>query len=363
MRVGPAGGAALLGILVGCGGKLEPQEGVALEGFRYGWQGFNHRLSALEVGLGGDAAHVAVIGGTSTTGIDLPDLAEGCDPETCKEFPFTDTADVEVRWARLASSETALVAATVALEVGADGVVQDASVAAPKGAEGAVVAWVNGVHLSTDHALSGGESCYNPAYGWHPRRLEIALGDPALADDQLTVPVTARFEAGESLEAERACVDAVNEQAVVDLQVDVLFLVGEGDAGSVEITQTSTYEYDGVGLPDEQVEPAPVAADFGFVPTAVGWSSLDFVFHEGDPDNRGAYLRTIGFAADPVAGEATGTATNYSPGTQLSGFEYAFAGVLGGVAFPVTAERGTISAAVEAELDDAGAPVIVDLPY
>jgi hypothetical protein len=354
--------AVLLVSLAACSGKLEPQEGVALEGFRYGWKGFNHRVSALELGLGTASAKVAVVGGTSTTGVVPPPLPEGCESDACKEFPVPDSSDVVLDWARLTSAETAIVAGTVALEVGRAGTTGVVSVPLPKGAVGEPVALISGVHLSTDHPVSGGDSCYNPAYGWHPRSVSVTLGVAQVVDDALEVSVDATFEAGESLEADRVCIDEVNDQAVVELVIDVLFLVGEGDQSTAAVSQGAEFPYDG-GVPDVQVDPAPLALSLGFTPTAVGFSSLSYAFHVDDPEERGAYLRTLAFSVDAVEGTANGTATNYSPGTQLSGFDYAFEGEVQAVSFPLTAERGTISATLPADLDDAGAPVLNDLPY
>jgi hypothetical protein len=191
----------------------------------------------------------------------------------------------------------------------------------------------------------------------------VTLGSARDQGKTIDVDVLASFAAGESLEAERACVDAVNDQAVVDLTVDVVLVFGMGQTSSQDLVQSATYEYDGVGLPDVQKEPAAVALDFGFTPTAAGFTALDFAFHEEDPDNRGAYLRTLAFAVDPVGGAANGTATNYSPGTQLSGFEFSFAGTVSAVDFPLSVERGTITETLDTELDDAGVPVVYALAY
>lgn len=353
----------VVALVTGCSASLEPQQAMSLEGFRYGWVAANHRVSAIQVGLDSDVARVAVVGGTSTTGVDPAALSDGCDPDGCKEFPITDSSEVVLGWARLSSDETALVRATAAMEVGAAGASGVATAAWPKGAEGTAVAWITGVHLSTDHPLSGGEACYRPEYGWHPRQLSITVGTPVADGETVEVPIDAVFAAGESLEADRACVDEVNDQAIVDLAVDVVVLAGPGEESAVAVHQEASFPWDGAGLPPEQLDPAAVGVDLGFAPTAAGFSAIDFRFHPTDPDDRGAYLRTLAFSVDVEAGTANGTATNYSPFTQLSGFDYTFDGEVRGVTYPLTAERGVIVQNIDADLDDAGAPEVNELAY
>jgi hypothetical protein len=62
--------------ILGC--SADPVAHTFLEGFSYRWTRFNHRLSALHVAVDADQAEVAVIGGTSTTGVS-PSLGVGCD--------------------------------------------------------------------------------------------------------------------------------------------------------------------------------------------------------------------------------------------------------------------------------------------
>ena len=89
---------------------------------------------------------------------------------------------------------------------------------------------------------------------------------------------------------------------------------------------------------------------------------MDFQFHVDDAEDRGAYLRTIEYLADPVGGTAWGHATNYSPGTQLSGFDYAFSGTVVGVGFDGEVERGTASGTIEELVDEEGVALPIVLP-
>ena len=58
-----------------------------------------------------------------------------------------------------------------------------------------------------------------------------------------------------------------------------------------------------------------------------------------------------------MAGVAEGFATNYSPGTQLSGFDYTFAGVVEAVDLGADVNRGLLEVTYEIVLDDDGAAV------
>jgi hypothetical protein len=343
--------------LWGCGGP--EVEATVVEGFGYEWDLFNHRVSHLGLIVAADSADIAVVGGTSTTGV-VPELPGGCDPETCQEFPFTDDAIVHLAWARVVTRRAVFGTAPGTLVASAAGGSTDVTVPLPSKGSGDVVAILNGFTIDTDQPLSGGESCYDPAFGWHPRRVAIALGEAVLADDGLsvTVGIDAFFEAGNSLESERVCVDAVANQAAVAMTVQVLVAVG-GDSESYEVAHAMTYAYgDGPNDPAPQDPPdlTQRGIDVGLEGALTGWSALDWRFHVDDPDDRGAYPRSLSFEADPVEGWASGHATNYSPITQLSGFDYAFAGTA--VSLSVgEVTRGAVDATIPVALDAEGIPV------
>jgi hypothetical protein len=340
----------------------KPGEITVLEGFDYGWDGFNHRLSYLEAGIDGSNADLAVVGGTSTTGVERT-LPESCDPDACQEFPFTDTAQVDVLWGRLTANHVAMGVAEIELYADSAGTTQTVTVPV----DGVpVIAVIEGLVVDTDHALPDDSPlCYDPALGWHPRRIAVSLGNPVAGDGSATVDVTAAFEAGNSLEPERACVDAVNELATAAITVRVAVLAGDLTAVSQDLDQSASYTYGDRFSPDEQPPPDPATRPLDGDPATdvFGWTALDFRFHPDDPDDRGAYLRTLELHADGTTGEATGHATNYSPATQLSGFDYAFTGTVEAISAPgATADRGTVGADLPAALDADGTPVVTTLP-
>jgi hypothetical protein len=94
----------------------------------------------------------------------------------------------------------------------------------------------------------------------------------------------------------------------------------------------------------------------------LGWSQFDFRFHVDDPDDRGAYLRTVSVDADLATTTASGHATNYSPGSQLSGFDYAFSGTVRGMEVDGEVERGLVVETVPVDLREDGTPEIHQLP-
>ena len=287
-----------------------------LSGFDFSWEHFNHRLSHLGITVGDDGAQVGVVGGTSTTGVE-PTYAEGCDASTCAEFPFTDTANVSVLATRFSAGMTATVG-TVLLDVE-----QPASVAvldlpwdAVPGAFEPVLAG-----FTLDSSGNAG-ACYDPGFGWLPRDIGVSLAGGAEGE----VEVTVTFEAGLSLEEERACLDAAAAEAGLRVTVAVVGIAGL-EPTNVAVDQSESWELGSSGTPDAQGPlPDPVSVGEG----ALGWQSLRWRFHQQDPAGRGAYLRSLGAWAQ--SGEASGEATNYSPGTQLSGFDVEFTG--SSVSFP-----------------------------
>lgn len=348
---------------LGCGGNGDLDTGpsasgapVALtwvEGMGFGWELFNHRLSHLQVRLAEDGASVAVIGGTSTTGVvtDLPPECQG----GCAEFPFFDNADVRVSWAR-AVAPVAVGGGVAELVVGSTGGVADVKVTLEGTPGDGTIALINGLVVDTHVPLEGDPACYRPENGWLPRRIAVGLGEPVISGNEVTVPVDAAFEAGNTLEDDRACLDAVIDRARVRVLVDVLVVSAEAAASTHAVSRQETYAYSGDKFePGAQVPPDPVPIDLP--DTAVtGWSRLDFRFHVDDPDLRGAYLRTLDLVASPA--DANGTATNFSPGTQLSGFDYAFEGTVRAVDLGVLVTRGTAVGTYPAALTEDGLPIL-----
>lgn len=301
-----------------------------LSGFDFGWRAFNHRLSAMQVGVDGQ---VAVVGGTSTTGV-VPEYAEGCDPEACQEFPFVDTADIALRTSVATASGLRATTEEISLSVGSAGATGLVSFGGALG-EG----WQPAI-ASLSLRTTGESSCYNPDFGWLFRRFGVAVDK---AGDQ--AEVSAVFEAGYSLEDERECLDAAIGGAGLEITVGAVAIEG------VEL-ENATFEQSASwggsdGEWESQVPPAAEAID---LPENRAWQAMEWWFHEEDPQLRGAYLRTMGVDAN-----GRGWATNESPGTQLSGFEYRFVGGL--VAFEGEGESVERTAAYAPVLDENGAAV------
>lgn len=332
-------------LLTGCRGK---ETITWLEGAGYGWVLFNHRLSYYETRLDSEGAQVAVIGGTSTTAVARP-LPKGCDQGVCNEFPVFDDADVRVSWGRSDTRRATAAVGSAELIVDAAGAEGTLEVELPHSA-GDATAIIQGFVVDTDQPLTGGDACYLPGNGWMPTHLGIALSEVSLDGTSARVDVAASFEAGETLEKVRECIDDVNEQAAVRMVVDVLVVGTDREITADTITISESYDYGSKSDPVEQ--PIPEGQQLSFDPTEqlVGWSALDWRFHVDDPEARGAYLRTLDFVID--GNEAAGTATNYSPGTQLSGFDYAFEGTVQGVDLGQEVDRGHLVDVLPAEVDD-----------
>lgn len=311
-----------------------PDESAVLEGVRFEWDWFNHRVSSLDVAVraAGDEvgrdALFAVVGGTSTTGT-RPELAPTCDPETCQEFPFVDEASVHIDAAWVSGGHYASGSAAAVILTGSE-VEQTLEIPLTGALRGEdVVAVVRRVRLDTDVPLADGQGhCYDPANGWHPRRMGVWLTDARRVDDRVVVTIHAAFEAGNSLEPERVCVDEVAALARAQMIVEVSAFAAPDLKDRVVLLEQGL-SYDAGDVPfDPAAQPPPIAADrpLDLVPegAVVGWSAIDFRFHVEDPESRGAYLRGV----ELIAGEglASGHAWNYSPGTQLSGFDYSFRG-------------------------------------
>jgi hypothetical protein len=325
-----------------------------LEGFGFGWTSFNHRLSQLVAETGDGEGQLAFVGGTSTTGIDPP-LPPGCE-SGCQELPFVDTADADLRYGAIATRRAHFAVGAAELVAGAAGA--EAEITVDVATKGTVFAVLRGLRIGTDEPLEGEPDCYDPALGWHPRRIAVALGAPQVDGHAVTVPVSAWFEAGNSLEDIRACIDRVHDRARVRFTVDVLVVSTNEAEISQSIRGGMVFPLDG-----EPQVPTDDIALAGLGPDALaGWSAIDWRFFEEDPDERGAYLRTIDLGLDPAAGTAHGQATNYSPLTQISGFDYAFDGVVTGAVLPGEVLHGHAGVTgMAAALDADGAPVVTQV--
>jgi hypothetical protein len=350
---------AWLLVLLGCREKTEI---VWLEGSRYGWKYFNHRLAHWETRLGPDAVDVAVVGGTSTTERKTV-LPEGCVPAECHEFPALDDANVLVRWARAETGSWHAVRTTTTLVAGSDGASTSVSVQLPRKGR-SVFAVIEGFAIDGGEPLTGGDACYAPENGWMPTALGIAIGDVTLGDDGIdaTANVSVVATAGRTLEDVRQCIDEVVDQAQFAFDVDVLFLEGPANASAMVVEQSAAYEYEYGTVPDPQPEPTPIDLREDLEQSFVGWSRIDWKFDLLDPDARGAYLRTLGFEVVAADGTATGIASNYSPITQLSGFDYTFEGTLQIVDLGADVTRGTIEETIPAALDADGDAVVTTFP-
>jgi hypothetical protein len=345
-------------LLLGCAPESEIRW---LRGFGFGWTGFNHRVSYLHWDLADDGLDMAIIGGASSTAY-VPDLPDGCDEDLCSELPFEDTSTVDFSWGMTTTRMAVGVAEATVLATPSGG---QTSLEIPLNAKGKGQAAVmlQALIVDTDHELADGPDCFIPMLGWHPRRLALALVDPQLSDDgqSITVTLEGSFESGLSFEEYRACQDEVIDEAQVPITARVLAIASdEGEHHTVSHGQY--YAFSGNQFdPEDQPDPDPGERPLplSWDQAIAGWSALDFRFHEDDPDLRGAYLRTLSVGLDEEQGWASGHATNFSPGTQLSDFEYSFEGEVTAVPADGELELGSASFdELEAELDDDARPVI-----
>lgn len=349
--------ALVLG-LAGC--RPDPTPLVWMEGAGFSWVSFNHRISYMSHRLDAEGVNLAMVGGASSTGW-APELPEGCDAETCAEYPFYDQAEVWLSWGRTTLAEGSWGQAEATLV--AEAVPTEVSVSIPldRPGRGTPFVIVQGWTLDTHEPLAGGDACYQPENGWLPTRIALSAGDAALSDDGTTVQATvsAAFEAGVSLEEARECLDDVVDEARVGLAVQVLAVVDPTPPRVEELAFEGQWE-----LGEDQPEPdaADRALDLGGESVLAGWSHLDFRFHEEDPDGRGAYLRSLEVALDPAAGHAWGHATNVSTLTQLSGFSYRFEGKVMVLDLAEPGDRGRVEATLDATLDAEHRPVSQSLP-
>jgi hypothetical protein len=339
-----------------------PRSATWLESFSYEWDFFNHRLSFLDVTVDGASAAIGVVGGTSTTGV-VPTYEDGCESDGCKEFPFYDNVNIEAAWGDVTTENANFVRVPVELLATSEGVVTSVEVALDEAPRGEPVALIAGIGIDTDHPLAGESTCYQPAFGWLPRAIALSIDDVALTDDDAAVEVvvSASFEAGSTLEDERVCVDESAPRAVVPIRVDVLVVFAPGTPERWDISQGVDWDYGSRSEPVPQDPPALQDRDLAMDEPIVGWTKLDWRFHEDDPDLRGAYLRTLTFQTGED-GRTGGSATNYSPGTQLSGFDYRFEGGVVAVDVGGTVSRHSYAGQLPVQLDGDGRPVLHPVP-
>ncbi len=350
----------LIPLLAGCSGG---GSAAWIEAAGYAWNGFNHRVSFIHFAVDDQGAEVAVVGGASTTGTS-PDLPAGCDDATCGEYPVLDSSVTQLAWARVTDKKLVFGSGHASLLADAAGAQTSIEVPLDGRGKGDALALIQGFTIDSDHALSGGEGCYDPALGWHVRRMALSLDDAQLSADgeSVQLDVSAAFEAGVSLEEARQCQDEVVDQAQVPITIHVLAVAGKRDMELLEVSHGAEYAFSGDAAdpgeqPDPDLDQRPL--DSSIEDPMAGWAALDYRFHQDDADQRGAYLRTFSFGLDVTEGWASGHATNYSPYTQLSGFSYDFEGRVALVdASRATVERGLLELELDAELEDDGSPEI-----
>lgn len=317
-----------------------PVEQTWVEGYRYHWVAANHRLSFLHLETDGDDALLALVGGTSTSGVGT---SISCD-ESCQEFTFLDTSDHTIHWARYVGQDAVFATGSAGATATAAGVTATTTLTLPAGGSGDVTVLITGLTVDTDHPLSGGDACYIPSYGWHPKRIHAEVAAVSAAGTTVTVDLDFAFEAGASLEDVRECVDAVIDQAEVPMTAHLLAVQAPGAHATQAVSHGMSWELRDEdderieqGDPDYDARPL----DLGLANPVAGWTSLDFRFHEEEGLGRGAYIRDLEWWVDVEGGAASGHATNESI-TQLSGFDYQFDGVAAGVDVTGQITRGTL---------------------
>ncbi len=330
-----------------------------VEGYRFHWVAANHRLSFLEVNALADKAQLSLIGGTSTTG-QIPEV--DCEV-SCQEFPFLDDSDIELSWARVEGPGFAVGRGEAEAVANADGVSVTTEIELFGEPQGDLTVILTGLGVDADHPLSGGPSCYTPSYGWHPRHIGAEITDAVLAEGSNTVQATVRFHfrAGLSLEEVRECVDAVVDQVEVPMRAHLLAIVSTGATQAQDLSNSAAYGHRDAGgdlIPQPDPDDASRPLDIDLSNPLLGWTKLDYRFHEQEGLGRGAYLRDLQWRLDAEAGVASGHASNSSL-TQLSGFDYNFEGRAVGVELGLPIQRGTLRVnGMPAALDEGERPVV-----
>lgn len=309
----------LLVVLGACGPA--PTEATWVRSFGFSWALFNHRLSRWS--QPSDAAPVTVVGGASTIGTIYE---EACyDRDTCAELPAFDEAQPVAEVVRARGDQTALVAFSAQLVVGAEGADTVVQVAVPPGASGRATAWIAGFDLDTNvpHTTS---SCYDPRYGWLPTRWAMAVEAGSVEGGEVPVTVSGTFASGLSLEAIRTCLDEAAPGARVKLTVNGVVAIGPVEPWFARVERGAVWPWDADDRPEQRLEDIGArTVDLPFANPWIGWSSVDLRFHEQVEPGRGAYLRSVDVVADPERAELYAFATNRSA-TALSGFDFRFEG-------------------------------------
>jgi len=351
------------GVLTMASTACQSEETAAwMQGAGYRWNALNHRLSFLQFDVTTTEVTMGVIGGTSTTGM-VTILPDDCDFSDCQELPVKDTSTAWVQWGRVTSRKARFGHATATFDVSQQSATESVTVMFDKAVGDHVTVLLTGLTWDTNAPLIGGPSCYDPFNGWHPREMTVGVDNTTVAADgmSVTVDVVGVFEAGESLETIRQCIDAVNEQAQVHLKVALLAVAGKGVPERQSVSHGAAYGYGSKSSPEPQDDPdwTTRPLELPIEGHVLGWTALSYQFHAEDADQRGAYLRSLAFNADPLLDSAYGHATNYSPGSQLSDFDYSFDGEA--VAVPVAGEYegGRLELQLEAVVDDDKSPVLI----
>ncbi len=321
----------LLAALFAC---APPEEASWLEGVTWRWDATNHRLSYWNSVATDAGASVALVGGTSTTGI-APDLADACDAGSCAELPIEDDSAITVAVGRATTRKATFGVASSTVVATAAGATDTITIPLDRRATGTPTVILQGLVVDTDHPLSGGDACYRPGNGWHPRHLAVEASGATLSDDgrSVTAQIRAAFEAGPSREDIRACVDAVIDQAQVPITLHVLAVVADAEVTTQAVSHGAVYPLlDGEGELAAQSDPDLTDRPLTLDAPLIGWSALAWDFDDDEASGRGVYLRELSFGFDRAAGWASGLARNDAPEVlQLSGISYTFEATLVGV--------------------------------
>lgn len=356
---------ALVVLLCGCA----REDGVAtlrwIESFEVGWEQFNHRISSLGARLDAVGAEVVFVGGASTTAHTFDDSACALDERTCWELPFYDPWEAALTGTWMDASALAAGEVTLQLDLKTgEPVARSVYVPLSRRTRAPLRAWIADFHLDLTQEIDAPDACYDPRYGWLTRELFLSAGDgEGVRVDGRTarVSLAALWRTGATGEPQRACLDAVIDGARARVTLRVVVAEDVFDAEHHEATQEGAW-----ALGESQFNPAEQDLPEGALDWSVrnqpdvafGWHRLHYVFNEVEDPDKGAYLRTLGFGADPVRGELYGRATSYSPVTQLDGFDFRFEGA--GWALrpaPGAATRRHFRASGRSAADERGQPL------
>lgn len=296
----------VLFLLVACT-PAKPVHALVLTGWDYEWELLSHRVSLLRVELNQDATvDLGLIGGSFTTG------EEG-----------TDTPDYRLGWADIGVPGASFTTASADWVIGpaAEGTTT-LTAKAPGECGDQVAAFLNGFAIDTDVAQSADyPTDYDPALGYTSNGFGFALGEPALADGELAVDVTASVRWAPQ---DREDMNAAIPYAQTGVTADVLFVCFSGDLAAGSASGSTDYPWE---PPYTEQAPMTGALDLaGSKPDGVVGATgfdLDAAFTNNDGTAAGDYLRGFGVelaGADDGAGSWTGTTT--AEITNSSAIEY-----------------------------------------